>query len=153
MPVKPRKPLHVVILRGIPGSGKSRLARKLAPRKTGVICSADDFFMRSGRYVFDGSKLGEAHNYCLRKFLHALGCQLSVIVVDNTGTSVAEVAPYAALALAHGATLEIITVKCSVRVAAKRNVHGVPRKAVAAMARRLKEEGKRLPPWWSHKTA
>ena len=43
------------ILRGIPGSGKTTHAKRLAGTN-GVIISADDYFMRDGEYCFDASK-------------------------------------------------------------------------------------------------
>ena len=46
--------------------------------------------------------------------------------------------------------VEIITLECDPDVAAKRNVHGVPRKSVLDMYRRLTKN--RLPPFWDHKT-
>lgn len=145
-----RDAMKVTILCGVPGSGKSALARELKPD---IVCSADDFFMtQSGEYRFDPSKLGEAHAQCLRKFAYqmvAYGGNRH-IVVDNTNTTVAEIAPYAALALAYGYELDIVTVKCSPEKAHARNQHGVPFAAVQAMAKRL--DARELPPYWPHRT-
>lgn len=73
-----------------------------------------------------------------------------VIIVDNTSVTVAEVAPYAALALAFGMKLTIITVKCDPKTAHGRNTHGVPLHAVERMAAALDSEAARFPPWWEH---
>lgn len=54
----------ITIIRGIPGSGKSYLARELAQEsQSPYICSADDFF--GPDYDFDVSRLAEAHASCL----------------------------------------------------------------------------------------
>lgn len=142
--------MKITILRGIPGSGKSTYAKHNSAGAT--VVSADHFFEKSGTYQFNPAQLPEAHGECLRKFVEAVQAKAGHVVVDNTGTSIAEVAPYAALALAYGGELEIVTVLCDATVAAARNVHGVPPEAVAAMDRRLKEETTRLPPWWPHRT-
>lgn len=138
--------MKVVVMSGIPGSGKSTLAAQLFDAGTARF-SADDFFMVGGEYRFDPAKIGEAHNACLRGFVAAIQSDVhSTLVVDNTNLSIAEIAPYAALAQAFGAELEILTVRCDPAIAAARNVHGVPAERVAAMAAQL--EARQLPPWW-----
>lgn len=90
----------VFILRGVSGSGKSRLAaalRDALPSGMVRIVSADDYFIaRGGRYAFDPARLGDAHAYCRRAFDAALRARQPVIVVDNTNTQWWEYAPYAA---------------------------------------------------------
>lgn len=56
-----------VILRGLPGSGKSFLAEQIIDETVknpdDHILSADKFFMRGGRYEYNASRIEEAHNY------------------------------------------------------------------------------------------
>ena len=41
----------VYIIRGLQGSGKSTLAKKIASKSLdSVICSADDYFYKDGKY-------------------------------------------------------------------------------------------------------
>lgn len=142
--------MKVVIYSGVPGSGKSTLAAKEHPGAP--VCSADHFFERDSVYAFNPARLPEAHAACLRKFVELVQAGgWPVIVVDNTNTTAAEVAPYAALALAYDYALEIVTVHCDPDVAAARNTHGVPVHAVRAMATRLAERA--LPPWWPTRVA
>lgn len=101
--------MTVHIMAGAPGCGKSVLAKKLCnPNNMDCIFSADDFFMQDGEYKFDASKLSLAHNRCLRNFaaeLHSAGFgehNLPNFIVDNTNSSIAEIAPYYALARAYG---------------------------------------------------
>ena len=160
--------MSVTIIRGVPGSGKStwvqnkfgilvrpvwRFLESAEVSVAGAIFSTDDAFLNEAKvYEFDFRRLGEAHGTCLRKFTSFIQNvdDLVPVVVDNTNTSVSEVAPYAALALAYGHTLSIVTLLCDPAVAAARNTHGVPEKSVLAMDKRLREEGKLLPPYWPH---
>ena len=55
----------LILLRGLPGSGKSTLANiiLLQPNNNPQeVLSADDFFVdKNGDYIFDGTKIKEAH--------------------------------------------------------------------------------------------
>lgn len=150
--------MKVFIYCGVSGSGKSTLIGRIHPGA--IVCSADSYFMGPSRvtpdrmeYRFNPSELPLAHGSCLRHFVDALasperGVVHRDIIVDNTNTTIAEIAPYAALALAYGAGLEIRTIQCDPNVAHSRNAHGVPLAAIVAMADRL---GARvMPPWWKH---
>lgn len=145
--------MQVRILCGVPGSGKTTLARTL---ETDYVCSANDFFTPDGVYRFDASLLPQAHAACLKKFIQV--CRNAEnqyilddfnVVVDNTNTTVVEIAPYAAIAQAYGHELEVIIIHCDPVVAHARNVHGVPLAAVIAMDGRLRSMA--LPPWWSQR--
>ncbi len=137
--------MKVIIMSGIPGSGKSTYSKKLG----GVVCSADHWFEREGEYKFDPTKLGMAHGACLAKFTRALMAGEDVIVVDNTNTSSLELAPYVALAQAFGASCELVTIQCDPDVAFARNVHGVPLETIRRMAAAL--SARTLPPFWAVK--
>lgn len=139
----------VKILRGIAGSGKSTYTH--AHYYNAVVVSADHFFEDAqGNYKFDVSKLGDAHSSCFRKYIEALQAGEPLIVVDNTNTTAWECSPYVQGGAAFGYDVEIITLDCDPEVAANRNVHGVPRKSVLEMYRRLTKN--RLPPFWNQKT-
>lgn len=145
--------MKVIIMRGLPGSGKStwRKANHLGD----WFCSADSLFTDShGNYSFDPARLPEAHDRCLRRFTevavlalqHEVFPRDKVFVVDNTNISVYEIAPYYRLAEAVGHDVEIVQIDCPPAVAAARNVHGVPELTIGRMAEALKRE--QLPPWW-----
>jgi len=142
---------HVIILQGVPGSGKSHYANEFVARTQAksVVCSADDYFYQLGggtKYAFDARQLGAAHGACFRKFIAAVQAEVEVVVVDNTNTTATEIAPYVLGGEAHGYTVEIIRVVCDPAVAAARNTHGVPERAVRAMADRI--ASCQTPPWW-----
>lgn len=105
LPALPVAPA-VIILRGISGSGKSSIAKHYqslalacsssssscvpsAAFPTNIvvrslICSADTFFMRNNRYVFDSKLLSQAHSACLASFLALLASHTPHVIVDNT---------------------------------------------------------------------
>lgn len=136
--------MKVKVLCGVSGSGKSTLIDKKF--SGALVCSADHHFVVDGEYRFNPSLLPEAHSACLRKYTEALQAGVELVVVDNTNTSVGEVAPYSALALAYGYELEIIVLSCSPQVGYERNRHNVPLAAVQAQYERLASLD--LPPWW-----
>jgi len=86
-----------IILIGPSGSGKSTFAKTLGHN----IVSADIYFMREGEYRFDASKLPLAHASCLKRFIYLL-MDYADVIVDNPNTTIAEVAPYIAIAQAYG---------------------------------------------------
>jgi predicted kinase len=129
------------ILRGISGSGKSTYAKENYPWAT--ICSADDYFMKDGEYVFDFTKLSEAHRSCFVAVDFLLG-RGDDVVLDNTNTQLWEMSPYVMLAAKHRVEVEIIRIACDPVIAAARNTHGVPTSSVISMDRRMEK----LPPFW-----
>lgn len=78
-----------VILRGVPGSGKSTFASfmKIWGESKGLeveICSADDYLRTRGGYDFNVQDLQAAHDSCQSKFRHAIQRRVPVIVIDNS---------------------------------------------------------------------
>ena len=139
--------MKVVVMRGVSGSGKSTWIKNNYPGA--YVCSADHFFEKDGEYIFDASKLSAAHNECLRQFIYAMESNYDVVVVDNTNTTVVEMAPYVRVAEALGKDVEIVRLECSYKVASKRNQHGVPAKTIQMMENRMH---KRLPAHWPSET-
>jgi predicted kinase len=144
--------MKVTLMRGTSGSGKSTYVRKNYPISNGaIVCSADHFFQTADGYVFDASKLAEAHQACLRKYMTTIHNYLagycddvSNVIVDNTNLQLWELAPYLSIAQAYGLEVEIIRCVAPITVAADRNVHGVPLKTIEGMGRRFEN----LLPFW-----
>lgn len=140
--------MKVTILRGLPGSGKSRWADYLPFDK--MVCCADDHHMKEGKYCFDQVNAKTAHDLCLLKYLNHLSGRLHLpqhLIVANTNCSAWEIAPYYRLAEVFGVEARILTLWCSVEKAHARNVHSVPLATIVGMYARLMEP---LPSHWKH---
>lgn len=137
----------ITILMGVPGAGKSTW---LAREPHALVCSADAYFYTNGRYRFEASLLSRAHAVCLQGFVDALTRAAPRIAVDNTNTTIAEVAPYVALALAYRQVeqVEIVVLDCDVARAHARCVHDVPLRAVIDADRRLRDALHNWPKYW-----
>jgi predicted kinase len=148
----------VIIMRGVSGSGKSTYARNFS---NAAILSSDDYWTRDGgdyKENFNVEKLGAAHAWNLRRYIDCLVFESKTrsdenditIVIDNTNTIVAELAPYYAVAQAFQVPVEIITLMVDPKIALARNVHGVPLNAHSAQYSRLVDNEKQIPRWWKH---
>ncbi len=85
----------VYIMRGLQGSGKSTLAKKIASKSLdSVVCSADDYFYKDGKYEWKASEMKEAHEYCFNKFKTALDQESPIVVIDNTNIKWKHFRPY-----------------------------------------------------------
>jgi len=83
----------LIILRGIPGCGKSTFARMIAD-EPGCICTADDYFMKNGQYLWEPSQLGAAHSACVAKCERLMQMQVANVILANTSTTQKEMNPY-----------------------------------------------------------
>ena len=144
----------VIIMLGAAGSGKSTWVKNNTTEFTRVH-SADSFFLdAAGNYLFDPRKLPSAHQQCLRQFVRRIGYVAMDgdgdlrCVVDNTNTTVAEIAPYAALALAYGHKLELVHINSPIHRCIERGTHDVPPLTVATQHNRLAVTLLNLPPQW-----
>lgn len=128
----------IVLLRGIPGSGKSTLGDiilQTTQSNNQDVLSADNFFNDDkGNYNFDVTKLKEAHNWCQQKCAERMKLEFSKIVVANTFTQDWEMAPY--FEMADRYKYRIHTVIVENRHDGK-NIHGVPEDKLEIMKNRF----------------
>lgn len=150
----------LVVLRGLPGIGKSHLARLLSARlgsSSSRICSADAFFQAGAGVLsaremkamspeeiynkaFDVQKLASAHAFCRENVQEALESGIPLVIVDNTNSQLREYAAYLKAARAHNYTPVVVELVPGSREAAlnlsARNKHSVPTAAIARMLSR-----------------
>lgn len=144
---------QLIVMIGASGSGKTTIAKAIVATNvqahlSASAFSADDFFVGAdGKYRFDLAKLGEAHGDCLRSVVHALQADIQVVVVDNTNTSEAEIAPYIALGLAYGYDVVPVVVRAPAG-SEMRGVHGVPEAGVQGQLARIEKLLAGWPPFW-----
>lgn len=90
----------LLIVRGLPGSAKSTLARMLAPYAN---FTADDFYTDAdGTYTFDVTRLREAHGQCENQTMEALRAGIPIVAVHNTFAQAWMVQPYFDMAAKYG---------------------------------------------------
>lgn len=128
--------LDVIVLRGLPGAGKSTVALGLLDaigerKRSGIVVSADDFFTdENGVYSFKPHKLREAHARCLGSYIDSMYDGFDAVIVDNTNTQMWEMRLY--LRIAHLARRRIHVIEVGrrdddhVKMYHARCVHGVP---------------------------
>jgi predicted kinase len=116
----------LIIIRGLPGSGKTSLARTL----TSSVFEADDYFTQlDGSYQFDRDKLKEAHQQCQNRVREAMQQELEIIVVSNTAVRRWEMEVYKGYAVAFGYQVFEITMSGPLRP----SIHGVPDEVIQRM--------------------
>jgi len=139
--------MKLTVFMGIPGAGKGHYI-KTNYMGDAIIASADDWFTHAGKYVFEPTRLSQAHGACFRKVIDALRDDVEHVVVDNTNTSLIEIAPYMAAAQAYGAVASIVCLRIDAAVAGPRNVHKVPQATVIRMEQAIEASLETMPPWW-----
>lgn len=125
----------LILIRGPSGSGKSTIARSLKENFSGRSShhETDAFFSQSGTYIFDATKLKDAHtwNRCMVRRAIVEAAQPwedNLIVVSNTFITHWEMGHYIEIANDFEYDLRMIRTPqpWDVNVLFKRNKHGVP---------------------------
>lgn len=130
----------ILLIGGLPGSGKTSLAKILAnpygESTNAPMLAADDFFYREGAYKFNPAKLQEAHEWCQSRVARYMGFGEPLLIVHNTFTQHWETQPYRKLADEYGYRLFFVTLGDggeSLQSLCDRNLHGVPLDVLSRM--------------------
>ncbi|XP_065157722.1 NEDD4-binding protein 2 [Atheta coriaria] len=139
----------LIILRGLPGSGKSYLAKELLHEIIGpcnprdFIFSADDYFMQNGVYKYNSFQVKDAHDWTQKRVYTAIGRGISPIFIDNTNTQSWEMKPYVIWAVQNGYKIYIrepnTSWKFKLGELARRNKHKVPKDKIMDMLDRFNQ--------------
>lgn len=131
---------NLILLRGLPGAGKSTTAKLLGAGGAGTAhFEADMYFMVDGEYKFDATKLKDAHQWCQSSVEHAMLLNKtqghnSTIIVSNTFTQEWEMDAYYKLAEEWGYMVTSLIVE---NRHGGVNVHGVPDEVLDKMKQRF----------------
>ncbi|XP_077396374.1 uncharacterized protein n4bp2l2 [Festucalex cinctus] len=134
--------LVLILMRGLPGSGKTTMARELLEMgPSGLILSTDDYFAHNGGYRYEPSLLGDAHKWNHRRASNAMHDGRSPVIIDNTNLQAWEMKPYVQMALQQGYRIDFCEPNTSWKYdpyeLEKRNKHGVPQEKIAQMLDRF----------------
>ena len=133
--------VKLLLIRGLPGSGKTTLAEVMA--KAGYEhYETDQYFYREGVYRREASELSKAHAWCLESVRESLS-RGARCVVSNTFTKIWEMKPYLELVKTVGDTVLVLEAQGTWV-----NVHGVPGWKIDQMRERWQSiEANSLPGW------
>lgn len=126
------------IVRGLPGAGKSSLAKVLAPENN---FAADDFFTINGKYNWTPSGVADAHASCQAKTEDAMKRGVIRIAVANTFTTNAEMSVYFEFAKKYDYIVQVVHAEGAVKFAGSvwtrfTNIHSVPETIIEKMYQR-----------------
>jgi len=128
-------PRRMILIRGLPGSGKSTYAMYLQDAynkidKVMPMWAEADHRMHDdeGNYLFDPTLLEFVHKECWKDAQRAAIEGLPCIIVSNTFSQLWEIKPYKELAMAYGYTFDVIKVTSQYG-----NTHNVPEATIQKM--------------------
>ena len=123
----------LILVRGVPGSGKSTFAEILARPDIDKIFTADAYFEdEKGNYNWNPSKIGDAHKFCQENVEKSLMNNEQLVIVANTSVSEKEVNIYQNLAKKYD--YEFISVIVENRNGTT-SIHGVPQETILKMVK------------------
>ncbi len=126
----------LILLRGLPGAGKTTLAKVLA-ENTWPVFSVDDYFTNptSGEYHFEFDKNHLAYKACEENCRRAMQEGVQKIFVDNTFTLDWELQTYFKLASEFKYSIFVCTVE---NYHLQKNAHGISDEQIEKMAAKYK---------------
>jgi predicted kinase len=137
---------ELVIMRGIPSSGKSTKAKTLVGE--GIIHSTDDLIEATGDYNGHFARMVESKDWSAHSKMHfknflnakaSMETGITPVVIDNTNIKANEAKKYVESALRMGLdenNISIVDVAdggCTAELLAERNTHNVPLKTINRM--------------------
>jgi predicted kinase len=137
---------ELIVMRGIPGAGKSTKAKSLVGQ--GKIHSTDDVIEAGGDYreffakmiaSGDFSPLSKVHSQNLKDAIESMKAGVTPVIIDNTNIKHNEPKDYVKAALELGFTdnnikfVDVGTAGLEATQLAARNTHGVPLEKIEAM--------------------
>ena len=129
--------MKLILIRGLPGTGKSTLAQRLTIERRWWY-EADHYFYRGwkgqGPYYFDPVKLKDAHEWCQRRVKEHMREEAPLLVVSNTFSTWWEIRPYFDLAKTYQYDTTVIKL-----VGMHGSVHEVPEETIDKMVDRWED--------------
>lgn len=135
---------RLTLICGPSGIGKSTMAEALVDKLGGVWREADTYFINDdGQYVFDGSKLSEAHQWCQQECRDWMQAGCENIIISNTFTTDWERKPYIDMAQQYGYEVVVVKMwphKMSLERLVELNQHHVPSNVIQNQLLRMRHD-------------
>lgn len=127
----------LLLLRGLPGSGKTSLAEVLSEKGRWPVFSIDSYFTDpvTQEYVFRFEDNHLAYKRCEEQAEQAMKEATEKIILDNTFTLDWEIEPYFKLARLYHYRVFVMTVE---NYHGGKNRHGIPEEQLQKMAAKYK---------------
>ena len=129
---------HLILLRGVPGAGKTTAASLFLGHLIDATClvAADNYMVdENGNYNYDQTRLAECHKLCQDKVKYYLNCGIERVVVHNTFCADWEMDVYYKIAEEVG-DCRVHTMIVENRHGSK-NIHDVPDDKIEMMKTKL----------------
>ncbi|MGE0569277.1 MAG: AAA family ATPase [Bacteroidia bacterium] len=131
-----KKTPDLILLRGLPGAGKSELAVSLSEDGKYPFYSVDDYFTdESGKYNFKFNENHKAYAQCIENVENSMKKNLHKIIVHNTFTMDWEIEPYFELAKKYDYRVFVLTVE---NYHNSKNIHQISDEQIQKMATKYK---------------
>lgn len=126
----------LILLRGLPGSGKTTLAKELSENGKHPVFSVDDFFtLSNGDYNFEFDKNHLAYKQCEENTKASMHKGVSKIFIDNVFSLEWELEPYLKLASEFNYRIFVLTVENRHK---GHNIHQISDEQIQKMAQKYK---------------
>jgi predicted kinase len=125
------KGADLILIRGVPGSGKSTYAKKHFPNHRHL--EADQFHMKGGKYDWKPENVKKSHDWCQKETEAELDNDKKV-VVSNTFTTLKEMTYYIELAKKMNKKIKVLRMTTQFK-----NVHNVPEEVLEKMKKRFQD--------------
>jgi predicted kinase len=123
---------NLILLRGLPGAGKTSFASLISENYKYPIYSVDDYFTDDfGKYEFKFDENHKAYALCLSQTEEAIKKGHHKVIVHNTFTMDWELAPYFSLAKKYQIKLYVMTVE---NYHQQKNLHEISEAQIKKMA-------------------
>jgi len=133
----------LVVIRGLPGSGKSKKAHEIATEYKGTVVSVDDYFTVDGEYRFKDTEISRAYGYVEGKITALMSGGTETIIADGIHQSEKHIQSYRRLAEKFGYELEIQYPDgdiFDIEQCFQHSIHKVPRRTIAKIAERFERD-------------